>query len=83
MDYRSDLQESLDYYDDGYRLKTNEEIIDIICDFGCGETEFHTTDIERLIKENSKMVKVFKKIIGSLNNEKDIKLVSEIIKLYE
>ena len=26
MDYRSDLQESLDYYDDGYRLKTNEEI---------------------------------------------------------
>lgn len=83
MDYRSDLQESLDYYDDGYRLKTNEEIIDIICDFGCGETEFHTADIERLIKENSKMVDVFKKIIGSLNNEKDIKLVSKIIKLYE
>ncbi len=83
MDYRSDLQESLDYYNDGYRLKTNNELIDMICEFGSGETEFHTVDIERLIKENAKMVQVFKKIIGSLNNEKHIKLVSDIIKLYE
>lgn len=54
MNYKEELQESLDEYEDGYILKTNKELIDIICYFGMGETEFHTADIERLIKENYK-----------------------------
>jgi len=48
---REQIQENLDESGDGYILKTDAELIDIICNFGCGETEFHTADIERLIKE--------------------------------
>ena len=33
---------------DAYKLKTDEEIIKFIEDFGYGETEFHTADVERL-----------------------------------
>lgn len=47
-----DLQESLQDIGDNYILKTNEEIINVISSFGCGETEFHTVDIERLVKES-------------------------------
>lgn len=55
MNYRYKLQESLKNSDDDYVLKTNQELKNIIIDFGCGETEFHTADIERLIKEHEKM----------------------------
>jgi hypothetical protein len=40
---------------DGYQLKTNQEIIDIISFFGNGETEFHTVDINRLVVENDRV----------------------------
>lgn len=35
-----------------YKLKTNEDLIEKIIIFGCGETDFHTADVERLIREN-------------------------------
>lgn len=43
----SSIEESV-----GYGLKTNEELIDMISEFGHGELEFDTADIERLIKES-------------------------------
>lgn len=46
------LQSSLDDGCHDYTLKTNEELIDSIIEFGSGQLEFHTADIERLIKEN-------------------------------
>ena len=58
MDIREKIQDSLDDSGDDYTLKTNEELIDIISEFGCGETEFHTADIERLIKENEHLKKM-------------------------
>ena len=45
MNYKEELQESLDEYEDGYILKTNKELIDVICNFGMGETEFHSSVI--------------------------------------
>ena len=63
INYKEKLQESLDEYGEDYILKTNEELIDIICDFGCGETEFHTVDIERLIKENDKQYEIIDELI--------------------
>jgi len=45
---RHSIQEGLE----DYILKTDLELIKSIIDFGCGELEFHTTDIERLIREN-------------------------------
>lgn len=47
MNIRAMIQESLD----DYTLKTDDELVDMIIDFGCGELEFHTADIERLIRE--------------------------------
>lgn len=44
-------QETLEESGDDYILKTDAELVDIICDFGCGETEFHTADISRLLGE--------------------------------
>lgn len=55
---KNKLQESLQDSGDEYQLKTNEEIIDMLIDFGCGETEFHTVDIERIIVENQRMKKL-------------------------
>lgn len=55
---RQKLQESIWEMGDDYQLKTDEEIIDMIIDFGCGETEFHTVDIERIIVENQRMKKL-------------------------
>lgn len=48
---REQIQDNLEESGDDYILKTDAELIDIISDFGCGETEFHTADIERLIRE--------------------------------
>lgn len=93
MDYRSEIQNSLDSVQDGYKLKTNRELIDIIVDFGCGETEFHTADIERLIKEHDRLVEVLNIVTANLSmvgtnleNEyqrtQAIKLGDRTIKLY-
>lgn len=62
MNYRYKLQESLNDNDENYTLKTNRELKNMIIDFGCGETEFHTGDIERLIKEHEKMHEVLKAV---------------------
>ena len=51
-DIRKNLEESANY-----SLKTNEELIHMICNFGHGELEFDTPDIERLIKENEYLMK--------------------------
>lgn len=68
MNYRYKIQENLDDDSDGYVLKTNAELVNIIMDFGCGETEFHTADIERLIKENKKMVSVIENLVDVLSD---------------
>jgi len=54
MTIREELQQMEDEQENGYQLKTNEEIIDIISEFGNGETEFHTLDINRLVVENDR-----------------------------
>ena len=77
MNYKEELQESLDEYEDGYILKTNKELIDVICDFGCGETEFHTVDIERLIKENDKQYEIIHELIKFIE-DKNIELSNKI-----
>ena len=48
---REQIQNALININDDYILKTDAELIDVISDFGCGETNFHTADIERLLKE--------------------------------
>ncbi len=55
---KDELQESLDDMGDDYQMKTDEEIIDMISEFGCGELEFHTVDINRIIVENQRMKKI-------------------------
>lgn len=60
---RQELQEIEDEYG-GYKLKTNDEIIDMISDFGNGMLEFHTVDIERLVVENMELVKELNRIKG-------------------
>ena len=77
MNYKEELQESLDEYEDGYILKTNKELIDVICDFGCGETEFHTADVERLIVENEKQNKIIHELIKFIE-DKNIELSNKI-----
>ena len=77
INYKEKLQESLDEYGEDYILKTNEELIDIICDFGCGETELHTVDIERLIKENDKQYEIIDELIKFIE-DKNIELSNKI-----
>ena len=92
MNYREQLQESLDDSEENYTLKTNEELIDIIIDFGCGETEFHTADITRLINEHKKLIEILDIVTAnlslsgtSLENEyrktEAIKLGKQLLKL--
>lgn len=59
-DIAREIQDNLDETDDGYILKTDEQLIDVIINFGCGETEFHTADIERLIREKQQLEKQLK-----------------------
>lgn len=47
-----ELQEIEDEQMDGHKLKTNEEIIDMIAEFGSGVMEFHSVDINRIVVEN-------------------------------
>lgn len=71
---KTELQEILDEHSDGYQLKTNEEIINMIAWFGCGELEFHTADINRLVVENERA----KKLIDLFESDKfDHKLPSD------
>lgn len=65
---REELQQMEDEQVDGYQLKSNEDIIDIISEFGNGETEFHTLDINRLVVENQRMKKVLDLIIDCQYN---------------
>lgn len=55
---RQELQDHLDDSGDDYKMKSDEEIIDMICEFGSGELEFHTIDINRIIVENQRMKKL-------------------------
>jgi len=50
-DIANKIQANLEESGDSYRLKTDSQIIDMIIDFGCGETEFHTADIERILRQ--------------------------------
>lgn len=59
---REELQEWEDEQMGGYQLKTNEELIDIISEFGNGETEFHTVDINRLVVENERVLRYVKEL---------------------
>ena len=77
INYKEKLQESLDECGEDYILKTNEELIDIICDFDMGETEFHTVDIERLIKENDKQYEIIDELIKFVE-DKNIELSNKI-----
>ena len=77
INYKEELQESLDECGEDYILKTNEDLIDIICDFDMGETEFHTVDIERLIKENDKQYEIIDELIKFIE-DKNIELSNKI-----
>lgn len=77
INYKEELQESLDECGEDYILKTNEELIDIICDFDMGETEFHTVDIKRLIKENDKQYEIIDELIKFIEDE-NIELSNKI-----
>lgn len=77
MNIKEKIQESLDEHGDDYILKTNKELIDIICDFGFGETEFHTADVERLIVENEKQNIIIHELIKFVE-DKNIELPEKI-----
>lgn len=40
-----------------YILKTDQELVNILVEFGDGVTEFHTRDIQRLLIENERLRK--------------------------
>ena len=42
----------------GYLLKTNDQIIEDITDFGYGEMEVHSLDLNRLVVENERAKKL-------------------------
>ena len=47
------MQETIDIYQESeYQLKTDSELIEKIAEFGFGELEFHTADIERLVTQS-------------------------------
>ena len=86
INYRKKLQESIG---NDYILKSNNQLIGIISEFGCGETDFHTADIERLIKENEALIKLSSQLCEALNMADiydgytdAIKKAKETIKLY-
>lgn len=62
---RVELQEMEDEQMDGYQLKTNQDIIDQIAEFGNGKTEFHTIDINRLVVENERVKREFETLEAS------------------
>lgn len=62
MTIKEQIQENLE----DYTLKTNEEIIDQLTEFGLGETEFHTADVERLIQENDFYKNQYEKVMKAM-----------------
>ena len=77
MNIKEEIQENLDECGEDYILKTNKELIDVICNFGMGETEFHTGDVERLIVENEKQNKIIHELIKFIE-DKNIELSNKI-----
>lgn len=71
---RKEIQEELDYYEGAYQLKSNEEIIEAITDFGSGECEFHTADINRLVVDNQRMEKLLRDLSKEYLKETPMKL---------
>lgn len=70
MTVREQMQAGLEDYD----LKTDEELVDIITNFGCGETKFHTADVERILTEKSFFEKeniVLRKQLNLFHNQYD------------
>jgi hypothetical protein len=49
----TEQQDNIEEYfgEDCYKLKTDDELMNKIGDFGFGELEFHTADVERLRTE--------------------------------
>ena len=61
-----------------YTLKTDEEIIKILCEFGSGETDFHTADVERLLKQKQWQEKRIKELESeSANLEAELDAAAE------
>lgn len=58
---REELQENENEQEFPYQLKTNDEIICDIIEFGYGECEFHTLDINRLVVESERTIELMKK----------------------
>lgn len=78
---REELQEWEDQYEDGYKLKTNEEIINKIKYFGNGETNFHTVDINRLVVENDRVKRLIQVFQSNANNNNNNN--SEVKEVFE
>ena len=78
---KEQYQFSLDNNYDGYVLKSDKEILDIISNFGCGKTEFHTADIDRIISEKQILYDLLNKINeGILINSTVVKNALEYYK---
>lgn len=58
MKIRDELQQYEEDTGSNYRLKTNEEIIDYIVNYGHGEINFHTVDINRLVVESERVAQI-------------------------
>ena len=93
MDYREEIQKGLREHGDNYTLKTNEELTDIIANFGCGETLFHTADITRLINEHKMLMDTLQYATNNLmrggtnmddeyKKQQAIKIGQKLIQLY-
>ena len=77
------IQDDLDESGDGYILKTDSELIDIITNFGNGETEFHTADIERLLREISFLKEREEGLVKRIKQLLNVKLTDEqLIEIY-
>ena len=70
MNPRKKLQDSINESGYDYKLKTNMQLINTITDFGFGETEFHTADIERLIKEHQLLLSTLKRALEYVERNK-------------
>ena len=57
-DVKRVMQEALYDSEDDYCLKTDEELLSNISYFGCGECDFHTADVERLIMEKRALLEI-------------------------
>ena len=58
---RERFQESLEEYDDEYKLKTGDEFVDLVIESGCCMVEVHTVDINLLISEKCTLAEMLQK----------------------